>query len=571
MKTTFIQDLRDHIAAGFSLIHVPTCEFRRVEAEIAVVADSFAEESRGRRPYQVVYWDAHNGFSGVLDGRPVKPDERTRLPHFAANCTIPGNYSQFSGYPILFVFRDLDDFFSDPTLRHTLRNISEERLYALSELPQANALILVTPKDKLHDKVSPYFTTIEFSLPTDEQLTSLAYSLASAYLRPSPGEEAIIPPLDHDRDIMEQVEQVAKTVSDSRVKNYLRHIDTIVKNLRGLTYSEAENILAMVISRYKLQVNDDAVADLKKFKAQSIAKSQVLTYIPDEVQASPDEIGGFDNFLSWLGRRALAYAPEARKVGLDYPKGVVLVGVPGTGKSYVGRAAARLLDLPGYILDFASVFGSLVGESEQRMREALRQIEAQRGCVVLVDEADKVLGGVLESSGDSGVTRRVFGQFLSWMAEPKKYPVFVIMTLNRTKGLPPELLRAGRFDAIFYTDLPDAGARRDILAIHLRKRGVDPDVYTANDWKVLCDITDGLVGSELEQLVVEARMFAYQRGEKSAIPSLEDFHNASGTITPISMTEREAIDEIRSWCESRALPVASSNVKVTIPGGRSFN
>lgn len=242
---------------------------------------------------------------------------------------------------------------------------------------------------------------------------------------------------------------------------------------------------------------------------------------------------------------------------IDYPKGVVLIGVPGTGKSYVAAAVSRLLGLPGYIMDIGSVFGSLVGESEQRMRDAIRQIEAQQGCVLLLDEADKAFGGATDSQGDSGVTRRIFGQLLTWLSN-KKDRTFVIMTLNRTTGIPPEFLRAGRFDAVWYTDLPTETERQQILQIHFKKRGVTADqlCLTEDQWAMLAEQTQSFVGAELEQLVVESRYLSFER-RASAVPTFEEIIEAKAAIIPIATLEKEKIDEIREFCQNRARNVSA--------------
>lgn len=231
--------------------------------------------------------------------------------------------------------------------------------------------------------------------------------------------------------------------------------------------------------------------------------------------------------------------------------------VHNTGKSYVAAAVARLLGLPGYILDVGSVFGSLVGESERRMRDAIRQVEAQQGCVLLLDEADKAFGGATDSQGDSGVTRRVFGQLLTWLSS-KEDRTFVIMTLNRTKGIPPEFLRAGRFDAVFWTDLPHDDERRQILEIHFRKRGVDPSKLGLGEpeWDEIVESTKGFVGAELEQVVKEARYISYER-RQAGEPSFEEIMEAKQSIIPIGVLEQEKVSEIRDWCEDRARNVSS--------------
>jgi SpoVK/Ycf46/Vps4 family AAA+-type ATPase len=323
-----------------------------------------------------------------------------------------------------------------------------------------------------------------------------------------------------------------------------------------LTSNEAENALARCLVR-KGGFCEEMLGIIKDEKASIVKKSEVLTYIPEDQQASREEIGGFDMLLSWVDRRRLAYSRDAQEKKIDYPKGVVLIGIPGTGKSYVAAAVARLLGLPGYIMDIGSVFGSLVGESEQRMRDAIRQIEAQQGCVLLLDEADKAFGGATDSQGDSGVTRRVFGQLLTWLAA-KQDRTFVIMTLNRTKGIPPEFLRAGRFDAVFWTDLPHEIERRQILDIHLKKRGVEPGSLELGDaeWVEVVQATNGYVGAEIEQIVKEARYISYERRQVGE-PTFEEIIEAKESIIPIGTLEQEKVNEIREWCKNRAKNVSS--------------
>ena len=231
----------------------------------------------------------------------------------------------------------------------------------------------------------------------------------------------------------------------------------------------------------------------------------------------------------------------------------------------MAKATSRYLGLPGYILDMGAVFGSLVGESEQRMRDALRQIEAQDGCVLLVDEADKAIGNAHESQGDSGVTKRVFGHFLTWLAE-KQDRTFVIMTLNRAQGMPPELLRAGRFDALFWTDLPTPEERRQIMEIHLRRRSVaTTDLnYTDADWKMIAEKTHEFVGAELEEVIREARYRSFQNRE-SGFPTVEEMMQAANGIRPTAERDPDGLKAIREYCKNRAENVSSATRSESAP------
>lgn len=202
------------------------------------------------------------------------------------------------------------------------------------------------------------------------------------------------------------------------------------------------------------------------------------------------------------------------------------------------------------------------------MRDALRQIEAQKGCVLVVDEADKAFGNAHDSQGDSGVTKRVFGSFLTWLSE-KQSRTFVIMTLNRTKGLPPEFLRAGRFDDLFYTDVPNDASRKEIIEIHLRKRGVDPAALQmeSEDWGEIIKKTQGFVGSELEE-VVRASRYASFAARQSGLPTFEDLVGAISTIVPMSRRDQEGVQQIREFCKDQGKPVSRLQQLTAGPMGR---
>lgn len=257
-------------------------------------------------------------------------------------------------------------------------------------------------------------------------------------------------------------------------------------------------------------------------------------------------------------------------ISMEFPTANFVVNdgivVHNTGKSMVALATGRMLNLPVYTLDVGAIFGSLVGESESRMRDALRQITAQQGCVLLIDEADKAWGGSHDSRGDSGVTQRVFGQLLSWLAA-KQDRTFVIMTMNRTNGIPPEFLRKGRFDEVFFVDLPDTVQRRQIFDIHLRKRGINIDAMqmTADEWQEIMGRTESFVGSEIEAAVIESRFLAFQRNEANATmapelkaqPTFEDLLDAVTAIKPLATLDSEGVNAIREFCQSRARNVCS--------------
>lgn len=536
----FARDLRDHIRAGYQIMYVQTTEEFRVEQEIGLVARALRkpEDPNG---YNLCFWDCYEGFT--IRGKKVQNAQQYRAPGAALDAVaqIDNDEQVFSlfGTTCIVVFRDLDDYMPDFSVVRRLRTIAEGARVVNNNIRRP--IVIVSPTLKIPQKLKANIAVLEFELPGEADMER-TYDYVNNSRFTTSG--ATPPPL---------TEEATELRSQ------------IVANLRGMTSSEAENCLARCLVIHK-DFTPAVLPTIKREKASLIKKSDVLTYIPEDSLASRDEIGGFDNYMAWLDRRKLAYTKTAREEKIDYPKGVVLCGVPGTGKSLVAKATCKHLGMPGYILDIGALFGSLVGESESRTRDALRQINAEQGCVVVIDEADKALGNAHDAQGDSGVTKRVFGTILTWLAENQDR-TFCIMTLNRAAGLPPELLRAGRFDAIFYTALPTVEERRHILNIHFGKRGVDTASLglTENDWATICDKTKQFVGAELEEVVRESRYISLAESGHGR-PSFEQILQAVNSIKPLMEQNADAMQEIMDFCKNMAQPV--SNPPKTVATGR---
>lgn len=512
----FSQALEEHFRAGYQAMLVTTSEEARAEAEIARVAASLK--------MHMVTWDCFEGFSSDKLSNDLKgSDYRVPAKALEAIEHLKGN----NDGDYVFVFRDLDDYWHiDAQVRRRIRSLVEGNRLVNKSFKRP--IIILTPKLAIHDKLKSSLAVIDFALPDENKLRTK---------------------VDHLRHAIVSKDQTKSTVSDE-----LR--EQIATNLLGLTINEAENCLSRCLVRHG-GFHEDMLQTIKDEKAAIIKKSDVLTYIPEGSVATRDEIGGFEMYMEWLDRRKLAYSLDAQSENLDFPKGVILVGVPGTGKSVVAKATCMVLGLPGYILDIGSLFDSLVGASEQRTRDVLKQLDAQKGCVLVLDEADKALGNAHASQGDSGVTRRVFGTILTWLAEHKSR-TFVIMTLNRTEGLPPELLRAGRFDAMFYTDVPHAAERRQIMEIHFRKRGVDPAALQLSDedWSTIITKTENYVGSELEEIVRESRYMAWET-HRSGVPTLSQIMEAVASVIPMATRDAEGLQKIRDFCTTQGKPVTA--------------
>jgi len=514
----FRSTLTEYVRSGYQSLFIPTVEEARLEGELQNISKGLDRA--------FVTWDAANGFSAPEAAR---SQQKYRLPQEALRA-IADPEGPFNGN-VVFMFRDLPDYFNDPLTRRLVRGMCEGN--KLVNQTWKRPLIISHPQDKIHDALKSCLTLVDFNLPTEDMLKRILDFVKASIERPNS---------DRNTSFSDELGQ------------------DIVGVLRGLTSNEAENVLARCLVRHK-GFTPDMLQTIKDEKAMIVKKSEILTYIPEGEMAGRDEIGGFDLLLNWLDRRRLAYGREARKENLDYPKGITLLGVPGTGKSYVAQAMGKLLGLPVYIMDVGAVFGHLVGESESRMRSALKLIQAQQGCVLLLDEADKAFGGAADSSQDSGVTRRVFGQFLTWLAA-KKDRTFVVMTMNRTRGIPPEFLRAGRFDAVFYTTLPHPYEIEEIAKIHFTKRGVDPNALDVDkaDWATLVGNMKGFVGSEVEEVVKESRYIAFER-RQTGIPNFDEIDEAIKGIRPISVLDKENVDAIAKFVKDRAKPVSSPPAK----------
>ena len=313
---------------------------------------------------------------------------------------------------------------------------------------------------------------------------------------------------------------------------------------------EAENAFALAM------VNDGCIDErdlsvILEQKIQVIRKTGILDYINTNIQIS--DVGGLENLKNWLNKRNNSWSESAKKYCLPAPKGVLITGVPGCGKSLTAKAMSAAWQLPLLKLDFGKIFSGIVGSSEENMRKAIKTAEAVSPSILWVDEIEKSLSG-LNSNGDSGTSSRIFGTFLTWMQE-KTAPVFVIATANNIEGLPPELLRKGRFDEIFFVDLPTKKERIEIFKLHLSKRLKDKEVASKlelNDelFEKLADLTEGFVGAEIEQAVISALYEAFF--QKKPL-EFQDLENVIKTIVPLTKTQKEKILQLRQWANIRAV------------------
>ncbi len=430
--------------------------------------------------------------------------------------------------PSIFVFQDTHHQLgangrpAEPGLVRAILDVAT----AFKSGPVAHTLILVAPGLSLPIDLEKVVTVVDLPLPNGAEISDELDTFLAA------NRDAIHVDLsDADRQRLIQAAQ-------------------------GLTLGEAENAFARAIVSDRI-LNADDIALILEEKRQTIRKSGLLEFIPPV--GGLGDIGGLDNLKNWLLKRDGAWLPEAAEWTVPAPKGLLITGVPGCGKSLTASAVSSQWGLPLLRLDVGRVFSGLVGSSEQNMRNALKLAEAVAPSILWIDEIEKGFGSSSGGGGDSGTSSRVFGTFLTWMQE-KKSPVFVIATANKIDALPPEFLRKGRFDEIFFVDLPTAAERESIWGLHLSKHLASPSKaggeldVTKPILTELSAMSEGFSGAEIAQAVISGCFDAF--AERRAV-NKEDILRTIGQTVPLSVTQAEQITRIREWAGRRAVSATS--------------
>jgi len=406
------------------------------------------------------------------------------------------------------LYRSLGDAAVVRTLQDLARAFSHDR----------RAIVLTAPRVELPSELATLASLVKLELPTEEDLRALAQEVFGTLSR----EHRLGPPPDPDI------------------------LDKIATALRGLTLFEAERALTRaVLDDLTLGPRDiEVIAQMKK---EILSRDRVLDCVPQK--EGLDDVGGLHGLKAWLEKRRDALTPEAKKFGVEAPRGILLLGVQGCGKSLAAKAVAKTWSLPLLRLEPGRLFDKFVGESEKNLDQALATAERMAPCVLMIDEIEKGFASVVSSESDGGLSRRILGRPLGWMQE-REAPVFLVATCNQITALPPELMRKGRFDEIFFIDLPAADERRQIFAIHLTRRHRDPKGF---DLVALAGASEGFSGAEVEQAVVAALYTAFaRRAELMTEHILEEIK----ATRPLSVTRAEEIEALREWAKGRTVPAS---------------
>jgi len=379
-----------------------------------------------------------------------------------------------------------------------------------------NTLVMLDCNDKLPEVVKSYTKLFEISFPSKQELIEIVRKTLLRFHRKTPIEIGITK----------------------------KGLDTIVRNLRGLTRRQAERVITDTLIEDR-RFDDNDINRVIASKRGMIQRGGLLEFVETPLYLS--EIGGMRRLKKWLNQRKGAFSSEAREFGLESPRGVLMLGVQGAGKSLCAKAIATAWHQPLLRLDPGSLYASFIGESERNLRDALRQTEMMSPVVLWIDEIEKAFASAASRSADGGLSQRMFGSLLTWMQEHQA-PVFVVATANDIGALPPELLRKGRFDEIFFVDLPSQKVRREIFTIHLQKRNRDAGKF---DMGALARASAGYSGSEIEQAVISALHEAYS--EKAGL-STERILSVLRNSPPISVTLAERVQSLRDWAQDRCVP-----------------
>jgi SpoVK/Ycf46/Vps4 family AAA+-type ATPase len=491
------EELNVLVQAQYPLIYMVTFEEERAEQTIAAIA----QQKPQRRLYT---WTVTHGV--IEYGQPRSTQHNNTVsPEAAVDWTIRQREAG------IYVFKDLHPFLDSPAVTRCLRD-------AIASFKESNkTIILMSPILSIPVELEKEVVVMDYPLPTMGELN-----------------QVLSAELDKSR--------TTQITTDVREK--------LLKATLGLTRDESEKVFrkARVVAGKLTESEVDIVLSEKK---QLIRRNGILEYIEED--ETLNSVGGLEELKHWLRQRSDAFTERAREYGLPQPKGMLILGVPGCGKSLIAKTTARLWGLPLLRLDIGRVYdGSMVGRSEANLRSALRTAESISPTILFIDEIDKAFAGTAGSAdSDGGTSSRIFGTFLTWMQE-KTSPVFVMATANRVERLPGEFLRKGRFDEIFFVDLPNEEERKDIFRIHLNKRRRDISRF---DFDQLTKVCEGFSGAEIEQGLISAMYEAFAQGREF---TQLDIIAAIRSTLPLSKTMNEQVTALRDWARQRARPAASS-------------
>jgi SpoVK/Ycf46/Vps4 family AAA+-type ATPase len=480
------------LKARYPILYISTNEEERIEYLIKYCAKKYV----ARTYYS---WDFVDGYQG----NPNDTGFAARNPLEALDLIDKLTPETAS----LFVLKDYDNFLKDFSVIRKLKNLSR------SLKTQPKNIIIVSSEINIPDSLKEFVTLLEFPLPS--------YS-----------------------EILEELNRLTSSLQQEIEPEV---VNNIAMACQGLSLERIRRVLSKIIAKYG-EIDESSPGLILQEKKQIIQQTQLLEFCLTDKSLS--DLGGLDNFKDWLKLRSKAFSQEAIEYGLPYPKGLLLVGVQGTGKSIAAKIIAHEWKLPLLRLDFGRLFASLIGQSEQRVRKMIEIAEALSPCILWVDEIDKAFAGA-QSSGDSGTTSRVLATFITWLSE-KTTPVFVVATANNIDCIPPEILRKGRFDEMFFLNLPTREERESIFDVHLKR--FRPDAVNSFQLPLLGQLSKDFSGAEIEQVIIEAMRLGFNEDREF---NNEDILISIQNLVPLARTKSKELNLLKEWSESGNVTSAS--------------
>jgi SpoVK/Ycf46/Vps4 family AAA+-type ATPase len=489
----FLKDFLILLKARYPIIYVSTSEEERIEYLLKYSSKKYIS--------RVCYvWNFVEGYQGNPNNNGFATKNPLEALEFIEKLTPETK--------ALFILKDFDNFLKDFSVIRKLKNLGK------TLKTQSKNIVIVSSEVNIPDNLKEIITVVNFPLPTFSE-------------------------------ICEELKRLTESL-DQKISN--EDLLRLASACQGLSLERIRRVLSKIIAQYGKIDGLTSFSFILSEKKQIIEQSQLLEFCIANKNLA--DLGGLENLKKWIKIREDAFSQNAIEYGLPYPKGVLLVGVQGTGKSIAANIIASEWNLPLLRLDFGRLFGSLVGQSESRIRRVIELVETLAPCILWIDEIDKIFA-TSQSNGDNGTTNRVLATFITWLSE-KSSPVFVVATANNIDWIPPEVIRKGRFDETFFLSLPNVKEREAIFRVHLGN--VRPENLDNYQFDLLSAVTKNFSGAEIEQVVIEAMRVGFS--EKREF-SMEDLLSVIQKSVPLAKTKNKEISKLTEWAESGNINLAS--------------
>ena len=489
----FTDELTLLLKARYPIIYINTIEEDRVE----YIIRKYIKTSLNRSIYS---WDFIDGYTNNPNNEGFAKRNPVQALELVERLTAQT--------PALFLLKDFNRFLTDVSISRKLKNIS--RILKL----QPKTIIIIGSEFNIPKELSDLITILQFQLPVESEITY----------------------------------ELKRLIESLNIQIDPQILESLTRACQGLSLERIRRVLSRIIATYKT-IDENSIKLLLNEKKQIISQTEILEYW--SVDETISKIGGVDNLKNWLKKRKTSFGVQASTYGLPTPRGLLLVGIQGTGKSLTAKAIANEWQLPLLKLDVGKLFGGIVGESESRLRQMIEVAETISPCILWIDEIDKAFSNNT-STGDSGTSNRVLATFISWLSEKTK-PVFVVATANNVDILPLEIIRKGRFDEIFFLDLPQKQEREQIFKIHIQE--FRPNRWELFDYSKLAQLSEAFSGAEIRQSIIEAMYHAFY--EKREFTT-EDICLALTQLIPLSQLENNQTLRLKNWAVSGRIRLASS-------------